>query len=57
MLSDESQIDLQNSDVPEFDGWAWVDYWQPINDVVFFKRKVYQRALTEFAPIMNVAID
>ncbi len=57
MISDESQIDLQNSDIPEFDGWAWVDYWQPINDVVFFKRKVYQRALTEFAPIMNVAID
>ena len=57
MISDESQIDLQNSDIPEFDGWVWVDYWQPINDVVFFKRKVYQRALTEFAPIMNVAID
>ena len=57
MLSDESRIDLQNSKAPEFDGWAWVDYWQPVHDVVFFKRKVYQHALTEFAPIINIMTE
>ena len=41
---------------PEFDGWAWVDYWQPMHDVVFFKRNVYKRALTEFAPVLDVPI-
>lgn len=32
---------------PEFDRWRWVDYWQPIREVIFFKRTVYTRALHE----------
>jgi putative (di)nucleoside polyphosphate hydrolase len=32
---------------PEFDRWRWVDYWQPIREVIFFKRGVYSRALHE----------
>ena len=32
---------------PEFDRWKWVDYWQPIREVIYFKRKVYTRALHE----------
>jgi putative (di)nucleoside polyphosphate hydrolase len=32
---------------PEFDRWRWVDYWQPIREVIYFKRKVYTRALHE----------
>ena len=35
MVADESRINLEYSDTPEFDGWAWVDYWQPMHDVVF----------------------
>lgn len=35
---------------PEFDQWAWVDYWYPLEEVVFFKRKVYEDALKELAP-------
>lgn len=54
MLGDESSIDLEHSDTPEFDGWTWVDYWKPVNDVVFFKRNVYRRALNEFAPALNI---
>ena len=50
MVSDDSQIDLQHSAIPEFDGWQWVDYWKPLKEVVFFKRTVYEKALTEFAP-------
>lgn len=56
MVADESHINLEYSDTPEFDGWAWVDYWQPMRDVVFFKRNVYKRALTEFAPVLDVPI-
>ncbi len=32
---------------PEFDRWRWVDYWQPIREVIYFKRAVYSRALHE----------
>lgn len=32
---------------PEFDRWRWVDYWQPIREVIYFKRGVYTRALHE----------
>lgn len=32
---------------PEFDRWRWVDYWQPIREVIYFKRAVYTRALHE----------
>jgi putative (di)nucleoside polyphosphate hydrolase len=32
---------------PEFDRWRWVDYWQPIREVIYFKRGVYARALHE----------
>ncbi len=34
---------------PEFDQYRWVDYWEPIREVVYFKRAVYTRALTELA--------
>ncbi|MFM1885889.1 MAG: hypothetical protein RL026_1046 [Pseudomonadota bacterium] len=36
---------------PEFDRWRWVDYWQPVREVVYFKRPVYVRALQELAPL------
>jgi putative (di)nucleoside polyphosphate hydrolase len=32
---------------PEFDRWRWVDFWQPVREVVYFKRTVYTRALHE----------
>jgi putative (di)nucleoside polyphosphate hydrolase len=32
---------------PEFDRWRWVDYWQPIREVIYFKRTVYTQALHE----------
>lgn len=37
---------------PEFDHWRWVDYWQPIREVVYFKRAVYSRVLHEFGPMV-----
>lgn len=47
LTSDEANICLHRSDKPEFDAWRWVNYWYPLNDVVFFKRDVYRKALTE----------
>ena len=34
---------------PEFDAWRWVDYWEPVREVIYFKRPVYAQALTELA--------
>ncbi|NBS16204.1 MAG: RNA pyrophosphohydrolase [Gammaproteobacteria bacterium] len=47
LVSPESSIRLDCSVKPEFDSWMWVDYWHPVEDVVYFKRDVYERALTE----------
>ncbi|MEA3413675.1 MAG: RNA pyrophosphohydrolase [Pseudomonadota bacterium] len=52
MIGSESDVNLSSSHRPEFDGWRWVDYWQPARDVVFFKRHVYERALQELAPLV-----
>jgi putative (di)nucleoside polyphosphate hydrolase len=32
---------------PEFDRGRWVDFWQPVREVIYFKRPVYTRALHE----------
>ncbi len=36
---------------PEFDGWRWANYWDPVREVIYFKRPVYVRMLTELASI------
>lgn len=53
----ESDFRLDVSDSPEFDRWCWVDYWAPAEEVIFFKRKVYRRALRELAPLLFSADD
>lgn len=49
LRSSESSIKLDSSSVPEFDDWRWVDYWYPLEHVVFFKREVYKRALEQLS--------
>lgn len=44
---EEADVHLDASATPEFDAWRWVDYWWPVEEVIFFKRGVYRRALTE----------
>jgi len=53
LASDESCVDLSANKKPEFDRWAWVDYWQPMKEVVFFKRDVYQSAMTELEILLK----
>jgi putative (di)nucleoside polyphosphate hydrolase len=31
----------------EFDRVRWVDFWRPVNEVIYFKRRVYAQALHE----------
>lgn len=44
-------FDFQSTAAPEFDEWRWADFWEPAREVIYFKRKVYQRALTELAAL------
>lgn len=53
-LGKDSMIDVCGVEHPEFDCWTWVDYWTPAQMVVDFKRDVYQRALVELEPRMQV---
>lgn len=48
----EQDVRLDLHEKPEFDDWRWVDYWTPVEEIVFFKRRVYEKALHEFAPIL-----
>ena len=43
----ESCFRFDQSEIPEFDRWRWVEYWYPVNHVVAFKRPVYQKALQQ----------
>jgi len=52
VLCKESDFCLDDCDKPEFDHWRWVKYWQPLHEVVYFKRRVYERALEELAPLV-----
>ncbi|MBQ0756503.1 MAG: RNA pyrophosphohydrolase [Amphritea sp.] len=50
MLSDDSAVEIDSTDSPEFDGWRWVSYWYPLGQVVAFKRDVYRKAMRELSP-------
>ena len=51
LTCDDTSVDLAACETPEFDGWRWVNYWLPAKEVVYFKRRVYERALQELAPL------
>lgn len=53
LIGEESVIRLDLCEQPEFDQWHWVNYWFPLQQVIFFKRAVYRRVLEEFAPLAN----
>lgn len=47
LTGEEHRLNLQASAKPEFDDWKWVDYWYPIDHVVYFKKRVYRCALQQ----------
>lgn len=47
LIGCETDFNLAASATPEFDLWRWVDYWTPLKEIVFFKRKVYRQALRQ----------
>ena len=44
-------FDFGSTPEPEFDQWRWGSWWEPVREVIYFKRPVYIKALTELAQI------
>jgi putative (di)nucleoside polyphosphate hydrolase len=55
--SDEGKVDLGASGKPEFDHWKWVDFWHPVENVVFFKRRVYYCALVQLQSYLPIVLE
>ena len=47
-----SRFCFNTTTTPEFDAYRWVNYSTPEQEVVYFKRRVYERALKELAPYL-----
>src|SRR5277367_4409492 len=52
LIGDESRLRFDSTATPEFDRWRWADYWTPVREVVYFKRRVYMRALHDLGQVM-----
>ena len=53
LIVNEQKIRLDLSDSPEFDSWRWIDYCEPQEQVIFFKKQVYVQALKELEPFLK----
>jgi putative (di)nucleoside polyphosphate hydrolase len=51
LVGDPAKLSFDATDEPEFDRCRWVDYWKPVEEVIYFKRKVYILALSELAQL------
>jgi putative (di)nucleoside polyphosphate hydrolase len=47
LRSGEPLFRFDQTDQPEFDDWRWAGFWEPVREVVHFKRQVYRKALHE----------
>jgi len=46
-----SEFRFDHTDLPEFDQWRWADFWEPVREVIEFKRDVYRDALHQLGRI------
>jgi putative (di)nucleoside polyphosphate hydrolase len=47
LVTSDEKVRFDLGDQPEFDRIRWVDFWRPVNEVIYFKRRVYASALHE----------
>lgn len=53
LRGDDSQVCLSASRKPEFDKWVWADWWFAVQQIVDFKRPVYESVWMELNPFIN----
>jgi putative (di)nucleoside polyphosphate hydrolase len=48
LINSDKKINLRcESHKPEFSKYAWVDYWHPLDHIIFFKKDIYRTVLLE----------
>ncbi len=52
LITDDTRLRFDRCEKPEFDRVRWVQFWRPVNEVIYFKRRVYARALYELGPAL-----
>ena len=46
--AEDAALKFDSTEIPaEFDRWRWAQWWDAVHDVIYFKRRVYSRALHE----------
>ena len=53
LVGRDQDVRLDASHKPEFDAWRWIDYWVALEQIIAFKREVYQQALAELEPLLH----
>jgi putative (di)nucleoside polyphosphate hydrolase len=51
LRDDDAKFAFTATSEPEFDHWRWSDWWEPVREVIFFKRPVYVQMLKELATL------
>lgn len=57
MIGSDDDVRLDAADKPEFDTFTWVHFWYPLENVVDFKREVYDRALTHLSSHARILVE
>ena len=52
-LGQDSDINIANNKNPEFYDWKWVEPSSVSNEIVNFKKKIYEKVLLEFALLID----
>ena len=52
LVGRDCDVCLRATDHPEFDAWRWNEYWVEFDQVIEFKRSVYEQALTELSRVL-----
>jgi len=50
---DDSLVSLSATKKPEFDMWVWTDWWSAVQQIVDFKRPVYESVWLELNPLLS----
>jgi len=53
LRGDDSDVCLSTSRKPEFDKWVWADWWFAVQQIVDFKRPVYESVWVELNPFLS----
>lgn len=54
---DDSEINLNHSDSPEFKSWKWIDFQDVLSLSVFFKKDLYTKVCDNFKTIVSIVTN